>query len=354
MPLAEPVVRKPLERPFFDLPPDNEAKEPPEVRGKGRDDVRLLVSGCGEIMHAHFSEFGTLLQPDDVLVLNDSATIPAAVNCTRDDGAQRELHLSTQLPANLFVVEIAGGGIEQFERLDLQGGGCAQILTRYRDSTRLWIARLSVPIPLAAYLARHGRPIRYRHLDGDWPLVRFQNVFATKPGSAEMASAGRPFTRALLTNLQQRGAAIAFVTLHAGVSSPQRDEPPYEEWYNVPAETAQIVRRAQQRGGRVIAVGTTVARALESSLDDRGRIVASRGWTDLVITPERGLGVVDGLLTGFHEPASSHLAILEAVAGQDAVRRAYAAALAHGYLWHEFGDSHLLFSTSTRSLRSAA
>lgn len=354
MPLAEPVARLPFERPFFTLPPECEAKEPPEVRGAGRDDVRLLVSGRGDIVHTRFAELATLLERNDVIVLNDSATIPAAVPCWRDDGSQRELHLSTRLPADLCVVEIAGGSIERFERLHLKGGGSAQILTRYRDSMRLWIAHISFPIPLLAYLARYGRPIRYRHLEGVWPLVRFQNVFATRPGSAEMPSAGRPFTPTMLANLNKRNIGIAFITLHAGVSSPERDEPPYEEWYTVPAETADAIRHAHEHGGHVIAVGTTVVRALESSLDERGRNVASQGWTDLVITPERRLTTVDGLLTGFHEPASSHLAILEAVAGQAAVRSAYASALTHGYLWHEFGDSHLLFSASARSMRHAA
>jgi S-adenosylmethionine:tRNA ribosyltransferase-isomerase len=313
-----------------------------------------LISAGGDVVHARFRDLASLLGRNDVIVMNDSATVPAALSAWREDGSERELHLSTRLPADLFVVEITHGGIEPFERLRLPGEGRVQIFTRYRDSTRLWIARLWLPAALHTYLTRYGRPIRYRHLVGDWPLARFQNVFASRPGSAEMPSAGRPFTRTLLANLKNYGIETVFITLHAGVSSPERSEPPYEEWYNVPVETAEIVRRTQRRGGRIIAVGTTAVRALESSLDERGRIVASRGWTDLVISPERGLQVVSGLLTGFHEPASSHLAMLEAIAGRDNVRRAYSTALAGGYLWHEFGDSHLLFSSGVQTLRRAA
>ncbi len=354
MPLAETAIRPSPKRPTFNLSPEHEAKEPPEVRGAGRDDVRLLVSGWGGTQHARFTDLPALLEPNDVLVLNNSATIPAALCARRSDGSTIELHLSTRLPADLLVVEAAGGGVEEFERFSLAGDGRAQILTRYRDSTRLWIARLYLPGELSSYLARYGQPIRYRHLTGNWPLTAFQNVFATVPGSAEMPSAGRPFTHRILASLRDRDVATAFITLHAGVSTVQYGELPYEEWYSVPVETVETVRRARRHGGRVFAVGTTVVRALESSVDDRGRLVASRGWTDLVIAPERRLAIVDGLLTGLHEPNSSHVAMLEAIAGPEAVHSAYAAALAGGYLWHEFGDSHLLFSERAQSLRQAA
>jgi len=326
----------------FELPRALEAATPPEVRGTGRDDVRLLVSTSGGLTHSHFRRLHEFINPGDALVLNRSATIPTAIEANRDDQSSVRLHISTRLPAELWIVEPYKARVNQFERLRLPGGGLAELLTPYRDSHRLWVARLYLPCGPIAYLTRYGKPIRYRHTAGEWDLQTYQNVFAETPGSAEMPSAGRPFTYAELADLRERGVETVFVTLHAGVSSPERDEPPYEERYEVPAETAAAVNRATRNGGRVIAVGTTVVRALESSLDARDRVVASQGWTELMISPERGVYAVDGLLTGFHEPRSTHIAMLEAIVGTDRVRKAYEAALDNAYLWHEFGDSHLI------------
>lgn len=177
---------------------------------------------------------------------------------------------------------------------------------------------------------------------GRHPLSAYQTVFATHPGSAEMASAGRPFTDALVTRLVARGVVLAPVTLHAGVSSPEQGEPPMPERYSVPPVTARLMEVVRAAGGRVVAVGTTVTRALESAASDDGVVRPGSGWTDLVLGPERSARVVDGLVTGWHAPGASHLRLLEAVAGADLVERAYAAALAGDYLWHEFGDSALL------------
>jgi S-adenosylmethionine:tRNA ribosyltransferase-isomerase len=204
------------------------------------------------------------------------------------------------------------------------------------------VARLDLPGELGPYMQAHGQPIRYAHADDAWPLDAYQSVFARHPGSAEMPSAARPFTEALVTDLVARGIAIAPVTLHTGVSSQEAGEPPYAERYEVPAATASQVNAARTHGHRVVAVGTTVVRALESTADDAGRSHPGRGWTELVVTPERGVRVVDGLLTGWHEPESSHLAMLVAIAGPELLDASYAAAVAEGYRWHEFGDSHLI------------
>jgi S-adenosylmethionine:tRNA ribosyltransferase-isomerase len=327
----------------FQLPQQLEAHEPPEIRGAGRDDVRLLVSLARGVQHAKFRDLNDFLEPGDLLVVNRSATIAAAFHAEGDRGAVR-LHVSTRLPSDLFVVEPRGTTVVRDERLRLGGGGLVEILTPYRNSSRLWIARFYLPEPFLEYAARYGQPVRYRHSAREWPLERYQNVFATKPGSAEMPSAGRPITTDMLEKLRARGIVAAGIVLHCGVSSLERDEPPYEEAYEVPAETAALVRRTKRAGKRVIAVGTSVVRSLESSLDDRGQVVASRGWTDLLISPTHPTRTVDALLTGFHEPSSSHLAMLEAIAGRERIQDAYEAALARGYLWHEFGDSHLIFS----------
>jgi S-adenosylmethionine:tRNA ribosyltransferase-isomerase len=174
-------------------------------------------------------------------------------------------------------------------------------------------------------------------------------VFATEPGSAEMPSAGRPFTVELVTRLVSAGVQIAPLLLHTGVASLEDHEPPYEEYFRVPPETADRVNAARREGHRVVAVGTTVVRALETVTDPRGRTSAGDGWTSLVITPDRPLHAVNAMVTGLHEPRATHLAMVQqvmAAAGGAAasahLARAYREAQAAGYLWHEFGDSHLI------------
>jgi S-adenosylmethionine:tRNA ribosyltransferase-isomerase len=317
----------------FHLPRELEAREPAELRGTGRDDVRLLVTRRDDdsIVHAHFRDFPKCLRAGDLLVLNTTATLPAAIG---------NLHFSMPLPGGLVVVEPRGG--ESPAAIPLPGEVTATLLAPYRDSKRLWLARLDGVADLRAYLQRYGRPIKYSYIEDSFPIDAYQTVFAGEPGSAEMPSAGRAFTRSMLACIRRRGVRLAKLVLHAGVASLESHEPPYEEYFEVPARTADEVRRAKERRGRVVAVGTTVVRALESSVDRAGRVIASRGWTDLVITPDRALRAVDGLLTGLHEPRATHLAMLEAISGPAHVEKAYAAALAERYLWHEFGDLHLM------------
>ncbi|MGH9269325.1 MAG: S-adenosylmethionine:tRNA ribosyltransferase-isomerase, partial [Acidimicrobiales bacterium] len=207
---------------------------------------------------------------------------------------------------------------------------------------RLWVAALVLPEPLGRYLARHGRPIRYAYVERDWPLAAYQNAYAIEPGSAEMPSAGRALTAELITSLVARGVAVAPVVLHTGVSSLEAGEAPYPERFRVPGATARLVNATRAGGGRVVAVGTTVVRALETVADDRCRAHAGEGWTELFVTPVRGVRLVDGLLTGWHPPEASHVALLESVAGAGLLAAAYRAATEAGYLWHEFGDLHLV------------
>ena len=328
----------------FTIPKELEASVPPEARGLTRDGVRLLVSylRSDRTTHARFSDLPELLRPSDLLVVNTSATLPAALTAKRSDGSEITMHLSTRLPAGLFVVEFRQATVSAGEEFALPGGGSAVALVPYPKSTRLWVASLDLPAPLLPYLERWGRPIAYSYVRGSWPIQTYQTVYATVPGSAEMPSAGRPFTPEILDRLTLRGVFLASVVLHSGVASLEHDEPPYEEYFEVPHETAAAFERARKGRGRVIAVGTTVVRALESSLDADGRPIASRGWTDLVITPQRGIRAIDGLLTGFHEPKATHLALIEAIVGRPHLERAYRVALEAGYLWHEFGDLHLI------------
>ncbi|MQY05492.1 S-adenosylmethionine:tRNA ribosyltransferase-isomerase [Actinomadura macrotermitis] len=334
----------------FVLPPGLEAHEPPEARGRARDGVRLLAGyrAAGTVAHHEFRELPALLRPSDLLVVNTSATLPAAVRLDKI-----AVHFSTPVPGgeeeNLWLVELrrragksslpyAGGS--EGEWIPLPGGATLTLVARHTE--RLWRARLSTDV--VPYLRRHGVPIRYGYVPRDWPAAAYQTAFAYDRGTggAEMPSAARPFTPELVTRLVSGGVLIAPLTLHTGVASPEAHEPPYAERYEVPAVTADLVEHVRARSGRVIAVGTTVVRALETVAAADGRVRAGSGWTEHVVTPEDGVRVVDGLLTGLHEPKSSHLMMLTAIAGLDLLAATYEAALAEGYLWHEFGDLNLL------------
>jgi len=328
----------------FVLPKELEAREPPEARGLARDQVRLLVSYRENdgIVHALFDELPRFLRSGDLLVVNASATLPAALTATRSDGSEMALHLSTQMDGPIWIVEARKTSVDEGERVALPGGGTATFVQPYRSSWRLWLARLELPLPTLMYLHRWGKPIAYPYVTQEWPLEAYQTVYASRPGSAEMPSAGRAFSAAVMNALRLKAVGIAEIVLHTGVSSLEKDEPLYEEWYEVSQETVDAVLATKAAGGRVIAVGTTVVRALESSVAQDGDLIASQGWTELVITPDRGVQFVDGLLTGFHEPMASHLAMLEAIVSREHLRKTYAAALESGYLWHEFGDLHLV------------
>ena len=349
----------------FALPANLEAGEPPEARGLTRDEVRLMVSyqAGDRIVHAQFRDLTDFLAPGDLLVINTSGTLNAALNVTRADGTPLELHLSTHLPADLWVVELrqpAAIGTQPFcdgragETLRLPGGASITLLAPYHTAQRgtpasascirLWIATLALPesYGLQDYLEQDGFPIRYGYVRQQWPSSYYQTVYVTEMGSAEMPSAGRAFTPELLTRLAARGVQIAPLLLHTGVSSLEAHEPPYEEYYRVPLETARMVNAAHAASRHVIAVGTTVVRALETVTDSEGTTHPGDGWTDVVITPQRGIRAVNALLTGLHEPHASHLAMLEALARREHIRLAYAEALRERYLWHEFGDLHLI------------
>ncbi|MBW3663446.1 MAG: S-adenosylmethionine:tRNA ribosyltransferase-isomerase [Actinobacteria bacterium] len=336
-------------------PAPRPATEPPEARGRSRDDVRLLVAREHRITHARFRDLALHLEPGDLVVVNTSATLPAALDGTRQDGAPVTVHVATRLDARgEWIVELRrpdGTGPQLDGRpgevIGLPGGARAELLTPWdamasRRGPRLWRARVTGVDDAVPYLHAYGQPITYGYLEGRWPLAAYQPLFARRPGSAEMASAGRPFTTPVVVDLIAAGTTIAPVTLHAGVSSLEAGEGPQPERFEVPEHTAALVEHTRRRGRRVVAVGTTVVRALESAIDRDGRVRARSGWTDLVLGPHRLAAVVTGLVTGWHDRGSSHLDLLQAVAGRELVEAAYHAAGRAGYRWHEFGDSCLL------------
>jgi len=368
-----PEARSPL---HFELPPELEAGEPPEARGLRRDEVRLMVSYLDDnrIVHSRFGDLPEFLEAGDTLVVNTSGTMNAALPAERSDGSPLTVHLSTHLPADLWVVELrSSSGDEPVldgksgELLSLPEDASMVLQTPYlserrqrdEESNRLWISTLNLPVNLNDYLDRFGSPIRYRYIRESWPAGYYQTVYATEVGSAEMPSAGRAFTPELITRLVANGVRVVPLILHTGVASLEDDEPPYAEYYRVPPETAAAINAARAASRRVVAVGTTVVRALETVTHRDGSTHPGEGWTDVFITPERGIRSVDAMLTGLHEPRSTHLSMLGALAGSvsacplatsgtDHLEVAYSEALKRDYLWHEFGDLHLILPDHQR------
>ena len=354
----------------FDLPAELEAGEPPEARGLARDEVSLMVSYLDNdrVVHSSFANLPDFLEAGDTLVINTSGTMNAALPARYTDGTPVTVHLSTHLPADLWVVELRSSPDNE-PVLDGQAGevlalpeeASIVLQTQYMPekrhqsgaNNRLWVSTLDLPVSIDEYQERHGSPIRYNYVRESWPSSYYQTVYATEVGSAEMPSAGRAFTPELITRLVAKGVRILPLLLHTGVASLEDDEPPYEEFYRVSPETAAGINAARKSGRKVVAVGTTVVRTLETVTDRDGVTHPGEGWTDLYITPERGIRSVNAMLTGLHEPRSTHLWMLEALTGntspcslsttgREHLEIAYAEALERGYLWHEFGDLHLI------------
>ncbi len=342
----------------FRSPDDLTATEPPEYRGLARDEVRLLVATPSGLTHTRFSELAQHLDPGDLLVVNNSATRAAEFDAVSADDDPVVVHVATGLGGRRWVIELRTAPDAAKPILDACPGdryrGPAGIRitldTPYPqpDSSptgsgnRLWLSEIDGPADLATELPVVGRPIAYGYLRDRFPIADYQTLFATRDGSAEMPSAARPFTGELVGRLAASGIALAPITLHTGVSSQDAGEAPQPEWREVAAATADLVNYTRAAGGRVVAVGTTVARALESAVGRDGLVAPVAGWTGHVIAPDHPVRAVDGMITGWHNPDASHLLLVEQVAGVALTQRAYDAAVAGRYLWHEFGDSGLL------------
>jgi S-adenosylmethionine:tRNA ribosyltransferase-isomerase len=349
-----------ISTPFtFALPPELSAKEPPERRGIARDKVRLMVINRDtyQVEHARFDSLGEFLRPGDLLVFNSSRTLPAVLDgCESQDGPCMEIRLAHHLPDDSWLALLLcqqgnpfACGLRSGMQLDFGEGLIGTVGDRDHNIPRLWKLRFSKSgTELMDLLYRLGRPIRYEYVSAPWDLDYYQTVYAKEPGSAEMPSAGRAFTWKLLFGLKRRGIETAYIMLHTGLSSYMDDEldlqhPASEEEYFISEAAAQKINHKHfTQGGRVIAVGTTVVRALESVADEAGNVHAGHGYTRLHITSEHRLKSVDGLLTGLHEPEASHLDLLTAFLPAVEIRAAYQEAVQQRYLWHEFGDLNLI------------
>jgi len=347
-----------MSAPFsFTLPPELAADEPPERRGIARDEVRLLVidRASGQLEHTRFDHFGEFLRAGDLLVFNSSRTLPASLSGCVEQGPCIEIRLAEHLPDDswLALLRCQRGdpfscGLRPKMLVDLGQGLTATIRKRDEHIPRLWqlsFSKSGSELINAFYLV--GRPVRYEYVSAPWGLDYYQTVYAREPGSAEMPSAGRAFTWRLLFDLQRRCVETAYIVLHTGLSSYLDEEldaqhPASEEEYFVSERAADKINEAHARGGRVIAVGTTVVRTLESAADEQKRVQAGHGYTRLHITANHTLKAVDGLLTGLHEPEASHLDLLTSFLPTEKIKEAYQEAVRQKYLWHEFGDLNLI------------
>ncbi len=352
-------LRSPISAPFsFTLPPEMAAKEPPERRGLARDRVRLMVIDriTGEVTHTRFDHVGEFLRTGDLLVFNTSRTLPASLTgCDISGGPCVEVRLAGHLPDDSWLALLLCREGDPFScglcsdmQINFGDGLTGTVYERDKRIPRLWKIRFSKSgAELVDSIYRLGRPIRYEYVSAPWDLDYYQTVYAREPGSAEMPSAGRAFTWRLLFDLKRDGVETAYVVLHTGLSTYVDDEldaqhPASEEEYFISESAAERINLAREQGRRVIAVGTTAVRALESVADDEGKVRAEHGYTRLRITADHQLKVADGLLTGLHEPEASHLDLLTSFLSAEKVRDAYEDAVRRGYLWHEFGDLNLI------------
>jgi S-adenosylmethionine:tRNA ribosyltransferase-isomerase len=305
------------------------------------------------------SELAGLLGPGDVLVVNDAATLPASLRVD----AELELRLVSQERDGSFRAVALGAGdfrqptelrgppraLEPGETLGF-GPGLTATVTEV-DPAAPRLVRLRFNADGAAFfraLYHYGKPIQYSYTDVPLQLWDVQNRYAARPWAFELPSAGRPLSFELLFELERRGAVLTYVTHAASISSTGSElldaRLPLSEHYEISAHAAQALNRARSEGGRIVAVGTSVVRALESHATTDGSVATGPGETELRLGSSYSPRVVDGLLTGLHEPGTSHFALLEAFAPRQLLQRAIEHAARTGYLQHEFGDSCLVLA----------
>ncbi|MYL32450.1 S-adenosylmethionine:tRNA ribosyltransferase-isomerase [Pontibacillus yanchengensis] len=331
----------------FHIPEFLHAEVPPEHKGMSRDEVRLMVLQEDEdsAYHKRFEEIDQFLEDGDVIVLNNSRTIPPVLKgCLGKQNV--EIRLSRKISTNQWEALLLGTFRQINVPIQFPEGLEATISGLGSEPPLVTLSFSKGGSSLLDYIYRYGEPVRYEYIHHPWPLETYQTVYGAIPGSVEMPSAGRAFTWDLLSKLKAKGVQTTYIQLHAGLSYYEQNRWPnpknHPEAFNVPEETARLITQAKQNSNRVIAVGTTVVRALESAVNEHGEVKAISGITRLYIDQNHRVITVDGLLTGFHEPEASHLHMLTAFLPEKKLMKAYGEALHKGYLWHEFGDMNLI------------
>ncbi|KHF39721.1 S-adenosylmethionine:tRNA ribosyltransferase-isomerase [Halalkalibacter okhensis] len=327
----------------FVIPQHLHASLPAEVRSHQREAVRLLVQNrqTGHVTHDTFAHLSNYLKKGDVLILNKSRTIPAVLYTTD----HIEVRLARKCSTDIWEV-LSSDQSEIGDTLHFTNNVRATVIDKSKKTPLISIRFSIKGDEFYNFLYINGTPIHYEYLQDHWPLQAFQTVYSSVPGSIEMPSAGRALTWRMLAALQNKGIKIGFVSLHSGLSYFEDDRWPdpifQPEPFSVPVETVKLIQTAKNERSNVIAVGTTVVRALESAVDTNHNLQATAGETTLHIKSNSALQVVDGLLTGFHEPEASHLDMLSAFIDKNHLLAAYEEAIRQEYLWHEFGDVNLL------------
>ena len=355
-----------------DVPPRRGAGMKAATWPRPGGQARLLAvdPSSGALRHARFDELERLLAPGDLVVLNDAATLPASLRGRTADGAPIELRLLGREGARRFRAVAFGEGDHHVKTEDrgpppplepgarLAFGERLAFVVRAIEPDAPRLITLEVEGPSSELdgafwtaLYRAGRPVQYAYVDRALALFHVQTAYAARPWAVEMPSAGHALSWSILLELRRRGVGLATVTHAAGLPSiggARLDARlPLPERYEVPQATARAVLRTRREGGRVVAVGTTVFRALEGAAAARGgELAAGEGVTDLRIGPAHRPRVVDGLLTGVHEPGTSHFELLQALAPRAVIERMVRAAEEAGYLGHEFGDAALILPWS--------
>ena len=332
-------------------------------RPEPREDRLLRIDpAAGTWRDARFGDLADELRPGDLVVVNDAATLPASLRGRGPGGEEMELRLAGLDEDGCWWAVLFGAGDWRMRTEDrpppirlLPGDRIAigpDLFAEVRrvDGTSARLVAVAFDRAGAALwsaLYRHGRPVQYSHVRAPLALWHVQTGYAARPWAMELPSAGRPLTAQALRDLARRGVAVATVTHAAGLSSTGEAaldaRLPLPERFEIPERCVEALERTRRRGGRVVAAGTSTVRALEGQAAlRRGHLAAGGGTTDLVIGPGHRLKVVDGLLTGLHEPGSSHFELLKAFAPEALLRKALAHAGGAGYLAHEFGDSSLI------------
>ncbi|MBO0961508.1 S-adenosylmethionine:tRNA ribosyltransferase-isomerase [Neobacillus sp. MM2021_6] len=334
----------------FYLPTELNASLPPEKRGLRRDHVRMLTLNriTGEIKHDHFFHLADYLQPGDLVILNNSRTIPAVLQAEWRRGTFKripaaEVRLARRRDVDIWEALIVAAPVKMGDILQFSSELAATVIGE-RENSPLKIIQFSKKgTDLVNIIYALGEPVRYEYIEQPWDLDSYQTVFASHPGSVEMPSAGRAFSWELLFKLKRKNIQVDFIQLHTGLSYFLDDQWPQtpeenEEEYHISERTMERIHETKARGKRVIAIGTTVVRALETA----AKIGALSGMTKLYINQKFSLKIVNGIITGLHEPKASHLDMLSAFISEKYLLKAYDQAIESGYLWHEFGDMNLI------------